>query len=151
MEPGRVELPSVLAPNFPIVHRFSHADPCGGIDELFLIQRVPDQILGKAPIWEGNLQHPLWLSVTFNGVTSQISRSIYRSLGSDRGCFTSKGYDVVRIYFFVSWFTRGDTLSTCIIEELLLKRRNPYGPVISREIFSDESHCKMFLRDVAMY
>jgi hypothetical protein len=30
MEPGRVELPSVLAHNAPLIHRFIHSDPHGG-------------------------------------------------------------------------------------------------------------------------
>jgi len=30
MESGRVELPSALAPNFPVIHRFIQSNPRGG-------------------------------------------------------------------------------------------------------------------------
>ncbi len=40
MEPGRVELPSAPASNFPLIHRFSHSVPHGGVYQLALTVRL---------------------------------------------------------------------------------------------------------------
>ena len=45
MEPGRVELPSALACNFPLVHRFSHSIPYGGVYQLALTVRLSGMYL----------------------------------------------------------------------------------------------------------
>jgi len=46
MEPGRVELPSALASNFPLAHRFSHFVPHGGVYQLALTVRLSGINLG---------------------------------------------------------------------------------------------------------
>jgi hypothetical protein len=68
MEPGRVELPSVIAHNAPLIHRFIHSNPRGGNYLLSQVAGCSSDFLKERLTRENRPQHPLGLSNTLNGV-----------------------------------------------------------------------------------